>query len=1144
MSTIKVNNVIPNTGDTVNVNGILITDGVLSATTYQNLPTVEFTGGTVYGDTEFLGALTASTIFANTYENLPVTQFTGGTVDGFTDFVNGLSATTVSATTFYGDGSNLTGIGTVANLIPVTYSELIYMIDEGMLLNGSFYLISDFKTCYDRPEYYADGTIKLSGATTYVEGPIEPIIVLAISSSAISSSAYQPAYPNDRIQYDWRWNQTEISLGNAYGRITERIDEFNNRTDYDHRTIEFIRFETFNKGNKLSGVISAFNCLTGVLVGEGTLFLSEVDNGDVLLMDWQNGLLGVKVISASTDTDLVVIVDPTFTPINFEGGLISFYKGLNIEEFHEYKESFIGQKLANNFITVPTFNLDGTAIHNYIGDYSKFYIEGGSSNSGFLLANNVFYSENSRNYSNTIGDRSYNNNFTYWFSRNTIAGRFYNNVARQNGFYSNSIGEYFNNNKIMSQVYGNIINEGFEGNIIISSFYDNNLGGGFNNNTLFSQFYGNKIGNYFSYNNIGDYGNVDNFEFYRNVIGNNFNDNIIRQTFQNNTIGNQFHDNIANGNFIKNKIGNGFNNNQNIGSDFIGNHIGDGFNYNDLIGDNFEDNKIGNYFENNSISQNFQNNKINDNFENNTLGDTQYFNWENLSYDNLTGRTYSSFYNSLDGNIGNIILGKELIMHDMVNDEYHAIKFTQWTQSGNGGGFSYERTMVWPSEGPTVYFTKSNYGSEIDVIYSGSVEITRGDNGGIYNAAVQGSWNGSAPENTEWNSIYTQYNTGSNFRNNNINTEFKGNHIRNEFYLNDVGSYVGSNHFSGSTSSNLIGSYTFDNDFLGNTNGNTWGNGFNGNVIGDGFRENTMGQSIYGNIIGFNFASNEIKNNFTNNLINDNFGYGYSSPQGNKIGNNFYNNNIGEYFYNNIIPDNFSSNIIGNLFQWNVIKTVIDENDFTPNYGNVTAFTYTSFASTASDGLYSDIVGTSNVDGVGASFDIEVSGGTVIGFSGNSEGKLYIIGETILISGNQINGNLDAVIGFTSDAIGKTGVTGIYPNIFPIGTGTGENVSFDINVTDNLVDEIIINNGGGNYTVGEELKILGSVFGGVDGDDDINIIVQTTHSDDIMITVTGVSLTPSVYQPYTAEIFERKGGDKRLSFYDESDILNITNINE
>jgi hypothetical protein len=123
-----------------------------------------------------------------------------------------------------------------------------------------------------------------------------------------------------------------------------------------------------------------------------------------------------------------------------------------------------------------------------------------------------------------------------------------------------------------------------------------------------------------------------------------------------------------------------------------------------------------------------------------------------------------------------------------------------------------------------------------------------------------------------------------------------------------------------------------------------------------------------------------------------------------------------------------------------------------------------------------------------------------------------------------------------------TGVTGSYPNIFAQGgAGTGENATFNVEVVDGVVDSVLLNQGGDSYSLGNILTLPGSEFG---GSDDITIKVDSLYSDDVIITVTGVSTTPSVYEEYTCQIFERKGGDKRLSYYDESDVLNITNITE
>lgn len=55
-----------------------LTSTTISATTYLNLPSAIYTGGTVSGATQFTGGLTANTISATTYQNLPVSGITAG----------------------------------------------------------------------------------------------------------------------------------------------------------------------------------------------------------------------------------------------------------------------------------------------------------------------------------------------------------------------------------------------------------------------------------------------------------------------------------------------------------------------------------------------------------------------------------------------------------------------------------------------------------------------------------------------------------------------------------------------------------------------------------------------------------------------------------------------------------------------------------------------------------------------------------------------------------------------------------------------------------------------------------------------------------------------------------------------------------
>jgi len=80
---------------------------------------------------------------------------------------------------------------------------------------------------------------------------------------------------------------------------------------------------------------------------------------------------------------------------------------------------------------------------------------------------------------------------------------------------------------------------------------------------------------------------------------------------------------------------------------------------------------------------------------------------------------------------------------------------------GTGGGSADGNlilTFVSSSVGPKVTFTKTNYGTERDYLTSGSMEITRGNNKGIFNIALEPNYNdetNTAPSGSEWNSRWT-----------------------------------------------------------------------------------------------------------------------------------------------------------------------------------------------------------------------------------------------------------------------------------------------------------------------------------------------------------------------------------------------------
>lgn len=60
-----------------------------------------------------------------------------------------------------------------------------------------------------------------------------------------------------------------------------------------------------------------------------------------------------------------------------------------------------------------------------------------------------------------------------------------------------------------------------------------------------------------------------------------------------------------------------------------------------------------------------------------------------------------------------------------------------------------------PTLEPLVTFTKTDYGTEVDQIEPGVVQITRGNSQGLFNDVSDLSYFNGAPTGTEWNSVYT-----------------------------------------------------------------------------------------------------------------------------------------------------------------------------------------------------------------------------------------------------------------------------------------------------------------------------------------------------------------------------------------------------
>lgn len=136
--------------------------------------------------------------------------------------------------------------------------------------------------------------------------------------------------------------------------------------------------------------------------------------------------------------------------------------------------------------------------------------------------------------------------------------------------------------------------------------------------------------------------------------------------------------------------------------------------------------------------------------------------WSDIS--DVEDRFYYSLRIAANGNFRNLVnYPIDVVMKDVVNNQYWAIRFTEW-QQGGGGGFAYTRQLIEGGtfSGDPIAFTHSDFNSEPDIIVPGVLEIKRDFYGPIYNSAVEDDSNGDNPAGTLWNSEYV-YNLNSSY---------------------------------------------------------------------------------------------------------------------------------------------------------------------------------------------------------------------------------------------------------------------------------------------------------------------------------------------------------------------------------------------
>jgi hypothetical protein len=288
-------------------------------------------------------------------------------------------------------------------VVPITgtFSEFKTLSNNNELKAGTLYKMTNFQTIYDQPDYSDAITPKATVVTK--TAPVDPIILLAISSTEFAKEVYRPSTPNHTLEYDFDFTTTEINGTPAKGRISKCIDEFENSTDFDHTVVEFIRYERISGSGTFNSYWDTGFASEETLMFKGQAGLNTYGNN---ALAFQSGgfyapdfILGNNVFEAGCNNNSIGIIYTNNTiGYNFGSNTIGDYFGGNTVE-----DNFGSNKVGGNF------------------------------------------------RANTIGGSFRGNTVENEFQNNTIEGFFQNNIVG-NIFRDNIVGHTFQYNTLKSGI--------------------------------------------------------------------------------------------------------------------------------------------------------------------------------------------------------------------------------------------------------------------------------------------------------------------------------------------------------------------------------------------------------------------------------------------------------------------------------------------------------------------------------------------------------------------------------------------------------------------------------------------------------------------------------------------------------------------
>lgn len=361
-------------------------------------------------------------------------------------------------------------------IIEVTYSELSTLITNGELIPGQKYLLSDYQTVHTIPT-----TADLN------TGPIEPLIVTALSLNELEPIAFSTLYPNDVIYYH-RENGNASFPGSTKGYISKRIDTlYNNTVGNDFRNCKYRRYK-LNVTTEWDGVTAYTELAVVKKTATNEIYIAVKANTNVALSDagvWNRYPFDNNTYNGHPTSGLVNVP----------------YDSLDYQDQYLFRDTY--------------------SVVNY---YDNVFIATGLYDSviSFLCFGNIVGS----NFNgNTIDDRFQSNSVKSFFSNNTLGTGFRQNIVGHN-FSENTMGTYCFSNYFGPIFNNNLTGNDFESNHVLSKVMYNRFGKGAKRSSFGFMFQYNKMGqqclantfhNFCTNNTMLD--NFTNTVAYANTVG-------------------------------------------------------------------------------------------------------------------------------------------------------------------------------------------------------------------------------------------------------------------------------------------------------------------------------------------------------------------------------------------------------------------------------------------------------------------------------------------------------------------------------------------------------------------------------------------------------------------------------------------------